>query len=123
MVQPSTGPEAGTYSKRTPLFDLHREFGPDVAHLNLHKTFCIPHGGGGPSVGPIGVREHLKPYLPGHAHLRVDGVKNGSVAAAPWAVLGFCHILGLYRDDGAELAAKNDGGRHPECEELNGGAP
>ena len=46
MVQPSTGPEAGTYSKRTPLFDLHREFGPDVAHLNLHKTFCIPHGGG-----------------------------------------------------------------------------
>ena len=57
MVQPSTGPEAGTYSKRTPLFDLHPEFGPDVAHLNLHKTFCIPHGGG----GPIGVREHLKP--------------------------------------------------------------
>ena len=85
MAQPSTGPEAGTYSKRTPLFDLHREFGPDFAHLNLHKTFCIPHGGGGPGVGLIGVRVHLKPYLPGHAHLRGDGVKNGSVAAAPWS--------------------------------------
>ena len=60
MVQPSTGPEAGTYSKRTPLFDLHREFGPDVAHLNSpDKTFCIPYGGGNTGVGPIDVREHL----------------------------------------------------------------
>ena len=95
MVQPSTGPEAGTYSKRTPLFDLHRESGPDVAHLNLHKTFCIPHGGGGPGVGPIDVREHLKPYLPGHVHLRGDGVKNGSVAAAP---CGSARILAISWD-------------------------
>ena len=42
------------------------KFGADVSHLNLHKTFCIPHGGGGPGVGPIGVRAHLAPYLPNH---------------------------------------------------------
>ncbi len=42
------------------------KFGGDVSHLNLHKTFCIPHGGGGPGVGPVAVREHLAPYLPGH---------------------------------------------------------
>jgi glycine dehydrogenase len=61
-------------------------FGPDVLHLNLHKTFCIPHGGGGPGVGPIGVKEHLAPFLPGHP-LRPDcGGKNaiGPIAAAPW---------------------------------------
>jgi glycine dehydrogenase len=65
------------------------EIGADVAHLNLHKTFCIPHGGGGPGMGPIGVRQHLAPFLPGHAV--VGGVNpaaaNGSVgqvSAAPW---------------------------------------
>ena len=42
------------------------KFGADVSHLNLHKTFCIPHGGGGPGVGPVGVREHLAPFLPNH---------------------------------------------------------
>ena len=42
------------------------QFGGDVSHLNLHKTFCIPHGGGGPGVGPVGVRAHLAPYLPSH---------------------------------------------------------
>src|SRR5581483_4444623 len=45
------------------------EFGADVSHLNLHKTFCIPHGGGGPGVGPVGVRAHLAPFLPGHPTL------------------------------------------------------
>src|SRR5699024_1857146 len=51
------------------------EFGGDVSHLNLHKTFCIPHGGGGPGVGPVAVRDHLAPYLPGdatHAQLVAD---------------------------------------------------
>ena len=43
------------------------EFGGDVSHLNLHKTFCIPHGGGGPGVGPVAVRAHLAPFLPSHA--------------------------------------------------------
>ena len=64
--------------------------GADVAHINLHKTFCIPHGGGGPGMGPIGVRSHLAPYLPDHPV--VDGVNPaadpsgtiGTVSAAPW---------------------------------------
>ena len=61
-------------------------FGPDVLHLNLHKTFCIPHGGGGPGVGPIGVKEHLAPFLPGHPLRPECGGKHaiGAVSAAPW---------------------------------------
>jgi glycine dehydrogenase len=66
------------------------EIGADVAHLNLHKTFCIPHGGGGPGMGPIGVKAHLAPYLPDHAVVRgvnpqagPDGTV-GQVSAAPW---------------------------------------
>jgi glycine dehydrogenase len=66
------------------------KFGPDVAHLNLHKTFAIPHGGGGPGVGPIGVKSHLAPFLPDHSV--VEGVNPaagggetiGAVASAPW---------------------------------------
>jgi glycine cleavage system P protein (glycine dehydrogenase) len=62
------------------------QFGADVAHLNLHKTFCIPHGGGGPGVGPIGVRAHLAPYLPNHPLVAEAGPKTGMgpVSAAPW---------------------------------------
>ncbi|MEK9710472.1 MAG: aminomethyl-transferring glycine dehydrogenase, partial [Alphaproteobacteria bacterium] len=59
------------------------EFGADVSHLNLHKTFCIPHGGGGPGVGPIGVAAHLAPFLPGHP---ADG--EGAVSAAPYGSAG-----------------------------------
>ena len=66
------------------------DIGGDVCHMNLHKTFCIPHGGGGPGVGPIGVKTHLAPFLPGHSV--VDGVnpaagdteQTGAVSAAPW---------------------------------------
>ncbi|MDP3976691.1 MAG: aminomethyl-transferring glycine dehydrogenase, partial [Pseudomonas sp.] len=57
------------------------KFGGDVSHLNLHKTFCIPHGGGGPGVGPIGVKAHLIPFLPGHANMQR---KTGAVSAAPF---------------------------------------
>ncbi len=57
------------------------DLGGDVSHLNLHKTFCIPHGGGGPGMGPIGVREHLVPHLPGHP---VTGGDEGPVSAAPF---------------------------------------
>jgi glycine dehydrogenase len=61
------------------------EFGADVAHLNLHKTFCIPHGGGGPGMGPIGVAEHLAPFLPGHPLIDVGGAHaSGAVSSAPW---------------------------------------
>lgn len=59
--------------------------GADVCHLNLHKTFCIPHGGGGPGMGPIGVAEHLKDYLPGHPVIKIGGKDSiTAVSAAPW---------------------------------------
>jgi glycine dehydrogenase len=58
------------------------DFGADVGHLNLHKTFAIPHGGGGPGMGPIGVKAHLAPFLPGHPE--VPGATQGAVSAAPW---------------------------------------
>jgi glycine dehydrogenase len=60
------------------------EFGGDVSHLNLHKTFCIPHGGGGPGVGPVAVAEHLVPYLPGHPLTPGGGRADGAVSAAPF---------------------------------------
>src|SRR5438552_6038702 len=59
--------------------------GADVCHLNLHKTFAIPHGGGGPGMGPIGVASHLVPYLPGHPVIAVGGGKGiPAISAAPW---------------------------------------
>ncbi len=59
--------------------------GADVCHLNLHKTFAIPHGGGGPGMGPIGVAKHLLPYIPGHSVIDTGGIQNFSaVSAAPW---------------------------------------
>ena len=62
------------------------DFGADVCHLNLHKTFCIPHGGGGPGMGPIGVAAHLAPFLPGHPVVKGTGGAKaiGPVSAAPW---------------------------------------
>ncbi len=74
------------------------EFGPDVAHLNLHKTFCIPHGGGGPGVGPIGVGEHLCPFLPKHSLAAEAGPKTGisAVSAAPWGSSSILPISWAY---------------------------
>ncbi|WP_455429159.1 hypothetical protein [Fodinicurvata halophila] len=74
------------------------QFGPDVAHLNLHKTFCIPHGGGGPGVGPIGVRDHLAPFLPNHPVVKECGPESGvgPVAAAPWGSAGILPITWAY---------------------------
>jgi glycine dehydrogenase len=72
-------------------------FGPDVAHLNLHKTFCIPHGGGGPGVGPIGVAAHLAPFLPGHTVVPEGGPKSmGAVSAAPWGSASILPISWAY---------------------------
>jgi glycine dehydrogenase len=70
----------------------------DVCHLNLHKTFCIPHGGGGPGVGPIGVREHLVPFLPGHVTGLLGAERNssGAVSAAPWGSAGILPISWAY---------------------------
>ena len=83
-------------------------FGADVSHLNLHKTFCIPHGGGGPGVGPVGVRAHLAPFLPRHPRLpgvAVEGapaddlpaaLRTGPVAAAPYGSAGILPISWAY---------------------------
>ncbi|MGA0209004.1 MAG: aminomethyl-transferring glycine dehydrogenase [Candidatus Nanopelagicales bacterium] len=80
------------------------KFGADVSHLNLHKTFAIPHGGGGPGVGPIGVRAHLAPFLPGHP-LRPDAGPTGRgfadggigpVSGAPWGSAGILPIPWMY---------------------------
>ncbi len=73
-------------------------FGSDVSHLNLHKTFCIPHGGGGPGVGPIGVREHLIPFLPNHPLVEAagPGTGPGPVSAAPWGSAGILPISWAY---------------------------
>jgi glycine dehydrogenase len=69
-------------------------FGGDVSHLNLHKTFCIPHGGGGPGVGPVAVAAHLAPFLPGAEG--VDGVAVGAVSAAPYGSPGVLPISWMY---------------------------
>ncbi|WP_366914107.1 aminomethyl-transferring glycine dehydrogenase [Nocardioides sp.] len=74
------------------------EFGGDVSHLNLHKTFCIPHGGGGPGVGPVAVREHLAPYLPSHG-LHPEQEKQsgiGAISAAPYGSAGILPISWAY---------------------------
>lgn len=92
------------------------EIGGDVCHMNLHKTFCIPHGGGGPGVGPIGVRAHLAPFLPDH--VVVDGVNPaagdnetiGAVTAAPWGSASILPIswsyIAMMGGDGLTLATK-----------------
>jgi glycine dehydrogenase len=74
------------------------EIGADVVHLNLHKTFCIPHGGGGPGMGPIAVAEHLAPYLPGHPLVAGVGGEQaiGAVCAAPWGSAGILPISWVY---------------------------
>jgi glycine dehydrogenase len=71
------------------------KFGADVSHLNLHKTFCIPHGGGGPGVGPIGVGAHLAPFLPGHPQLGTESVV-GPVSAAPYGSASILAISWAY---------------------------
>ena len=73
------------------------KFGPDVCHMNLHKTFCIPHGGGGPGMGPIGVGKHLEPFLPNHVLIE-SGPKTGmgSVSAAPWGSASILPISWMY---------------------------
>jgi glycine dehydrogenase len=71
-------------------------FGADVSHLNLHKTFCIPHGGGGPGVGPIGVKAHLAPFLPGHPALDGGKAPVGPVTAAPYGSASILPISTMY---------------------------
>ncbi|PLW69957.1 aminomethyl-transferring glycine dehydrogenase [Pseudohalioglobus lutimaris] len=88
------------------------KFGADVSHLNLHKTFCIPHGGGGPGMGPIGVGAHLQPFLPSHPVSPVPGVDadNDVVSAAPYGSASILPIswayIALMGGDGLEQASK-----------------
>ena len=73
------------------------DFGADVCHLNLHKTFCIPHGGGGPGMGPIGVVSHLAPFLPSHSVIPMGGKQAiGAVSAAPWGSSSILPISWMY---------------------------
>ncbi|OXB62769.1 hypothetical protein ASZ78_017065 [Callipepla squamata] len=76
------------------------DYGSDVSHLNLHKTFCIPHGGGGPGMGPIGVKKHLAPYLPTHPVIKIQTDKDacplGTVSAAPWGSSAILPISWVY---------------------------
>jgi len=75
------------------------EFGPDVCHMNLHKTFCIPHGGGGPGMGPIGVNKHLEPFLPNHSVITENSGPEtgmGAVSAAPWGSASILPISWMY---------------------------
>jgi glycine dehydrogenase len=72
------------------------DYGADVSHINLHKTFCIPHGGGGPGVGPIGVKAHLAPFLPGDPNVQGKAPGAGSVAAAPFGSASILSISWMY---------------------------
>ncbi|THG28460.1 aminomethyl-transferring glycine dehydrogenase [Naasia lichenicola] len=95
------------------------DFGGDVSHLNLHKTFCIPHGGGGPGVGPVAAKAHLAPFLPGHAQSQrgADEFTGGPVSAAPfgspsilpisWAYVRMMGADGLREATGAAVLAAN----------------
>ena len=87
------------------------DIGADVCHLNLHKTFCIPHGGGGPGMGPIGVAKHLAPFLPGHALVKTGGAQAiGAVSGAPWGSASILPISMMYiimmGGEGLTLATK-----------------
>ena len=87
------------------------DIGADVCHLNLHKTFCIPHGGGGPGMGPIGVAKHLVSFLPGHPVVKLHGRHLvGAVSAAPWGSASILPIsyayIRLMGGDGLEYATK-----------------
>jgi glycine dehydrogenase len=87
------------------------DIGGDVCHLNLHKTFCIPHGGGGPGMGPIGVAGHLVDFLPGNVVMKLGGARSiGAISAAPWGSASILPISMMYIDmmggEGLTLATK-----------------
>ena len=91
------------------------DIGADVCHLNLHKTFCIPHGGGGPGMGPIGVKAHLTDFLPTHPLVTVGGETGiSAVSAAPWgSPRNSTDFLGVYRDDGNRRTHVGNTGCNP----------
>lgn len=74
------------------------DIGADVSHVNLHKTFCIPHGGGGPGMGPIGIKKHLAPFVANHCVVKLEGpnADSGAVSAAPWGSASILPISWMY---------------------------
>ena len=74
------------------------DIGADVSHVNLHKTFCIPHGGGGPGMGPIGIKKHLAPFVANHSVVKLEGpnADSGAVSAAPWGSASILPISWMY---------------------------
>ena len=92
------------------------DIGADVCHLNLHKTFCIPHGGGGPGMGPIGVAKHLAPFLPRHPVVETGGAQG--IGAIVGGAVGQrehpAHLVGVHPHDGRRRADRGDAHRDPE---------
>jgi len=88
------------------------KFGPDVCHMNLHKTFCIPHGGGGPGIGAIGVKKHLEEFMPGHPMFKneIGLTEQDAVSAAPWGSASILPIsysyISMMGDEGLKLATQ-----------------
>jgi glycine dehydrogenase len=84
------------------------DIGADVSHMNLHKTFCIPHGGGGPGMGPIGVKAHLAPFLPGHACSRSRRPRRPAQGRGVGRAVGLgldpADLLDVHRHDGRRRA-------------------
>ena len=99
------------------------DIGADVCHLNLHKTFCIPHGGGGPGMGPIGVAAHLAPFLPGHSIIKTGGAQ--AIGGLPGPLGQREHsadLMDVYPHDGCTGTRARHQGRHPQ-RQLHGAAP
>ena len=88
------------------------DIGADVGHLNLHKTFCIPHGGGGPGMGPIGVKAHLAPFLPGHPE--TGGGALTRLGRALWLGIDPADLVELLPDDGRGWSHPGDARRDPQ---------
>ena len=100
------------------------DYGADVSHLNLHKTFCIPHGGGGPGMGPIGVKAHLAPFLPGTSRDRRRQRARGRAGVGRAVRLGLDpdHLLHLHSDDGRRRADAGHRNRDPQRQLHRGAA-
>ena len=90
--------------------------GADAAHMNLHKTFAIPHGGGGPGIGPVGVKKHLVPFLPANMLVQKKPYSVGPVSAAPWGVsFNTSYIMDVYDNDGKGGATGSNKGCSIKC--------
>jgi glycine dehydrogenase len=90
--------------------------GADVSHMNLHKTFCIPHGGGGPGMGPIGLKSHLAPFMANHPCSRSGSARRPTarLPRRPGAARDPADLVDVHRHDGRQRAQARHGSRHPQ---------